>query len=285
VVVDAKRAQKALRAEVERVTQLLRSVPDPEAAALGQWTVAEVAMHLSQAWIAVPALARRDLSEIHAVLPELKGTAGASVIRDVWDLGGVTRMGVTADPERDLAVLAGRIADRASAYLAGLSGFSPHESRAWLVEGTEVTIVTLTCHLLNETIVHGWDMARGAGRLWPIRPAHAALAVDGFLVPVFKALGPRAMVDQEQAAGLHATYEVRVRGGGRHVFVFDDGELTIEDPSRRPIDCYIDADPVAFLMVAWGREGLGPATVRRELVVSGPKAWLGPKFRSLMRNP
>jgi hypothetical protein len=83
-------------------------------------------------------------------------------------------MGVSADPERNLSVLAGRITDRASAYLAGLSGSSPHESRAWLVEGTEVPLVTLTCHLLNETIVHGWDMARGAGRPWPIKAAHAA---------------------------------------------------------------------------------------------------------------
>jgi hypothetical protein len=69
------------------------------------------------------------------------------------------------------------------------------------------------------------------------------------------------------------------------VFIFEDGALTVEGPSPRPIDCYIDADPVAFLLVAWARQGLGAATVRRELVVSGPKAWLGPKFRSLMRNP
>lgn len=267
------------------MVRLLRSSPDPGAPALGRWTIAEVAVHLSQAWMAVPGLAARDLSEIHAVLPALETGPGPSMIRDLWDLGGVTRSGVEADPERDLTVLAQRIETSAGAYLATLDHTTPDETRAWMVEGAEVAMGTLTCHLLNETIVHGWDLAQGAGRPWPIKPAHAALVVDGFLIPVFQALGPRAMVDQEQAAGLHVTYEVRVRGCGRHVFIFDDGALSIEGPSRRPVDCYIDADPVAFLLVAWGRRGLGAATAARELVVSGPKAWLGPRFRSLMRNP
>jgi len=92
-----------LRDEVERVVRLLRSVTNPAAPALGEWSVAEVAMHLSQAWMAVPGLAREDLSAVHEVLPSLRGTAGASMVRDMWDLGEATQMGVRHDPERDPA--------------------------------------------------------------------------------------------------------------------------------------------------------------------------------------
>ncbi|MDQ4031651.1 MAG: hypothetical protein M3332_05035 [Actinomycetota bacterium] len=56
--------EDALRDEVRRVTTLLRSIRDPEAPAVGQWNLAEVAMHLSQAWVVVPGLARQDLSHL-----------------------------------------------------------------------------------------------------------------------------------------------------------------------------------------------------------------------------
>ena len=72
---DWGRGQKALRQEVGRVVGLLRSVRNPTAPALGDWNVAEVAMHLSQAWMAVPGLAGRDTSAIRQVLPELTGKA------------------------------------------------------------------------------------------------------------------------------------------------------------------------------------------------------------------
>ena len=285
VVVDARRAQAGLRAETERVVRLLLTVNNPGAPALGQWSVAEVAMHLSQVSIVVSGMAARDLSAVHEVLPELKGVAGESVINDLWELGQVTQMGVREDGERDLGVLADRIAGRAGDYLAARSRRPEQDLRAWIVKGTEVPVVTLTCHLLNEMIVHGWDIARAEGREWPVKPAHAVLVIDGLLIPIFQVLGPRAVVDQEQAAGLHATYEIRVKGGGRHVFRFDDGELLVEAPSSRPVDCYLEVDPAAFLMIAWGRQDQGPAIVSRQIVSSGPKAWLGPRFRALMRNP
>jgi hypothetical protein len=47
--VDWQQGQDALRDEVRRVTALLRSVGDPAVHAVGQWSLGEVAMHLSQA--------------------------------------------------------------------------------------------------------------------------------------------------------------------------------------------------------------------------------------------
>lgn len=276
-------AARYLEAEVKRVVAMMRTVRNPDAPALGEWSVADVAVHLSQAWIAVPGLAKDDLREFNALVPQTR-SSGRSLIPDVWSLGDVTKDGVRAEQVRDLPELATRIEQRARAYLDTL-GNGPSGTRPWLVAGTEVAPVTLTCHLLNETMVHGWDIATADGRNWDIPGPAAALVFDGFLVPVIQSLGPRDMVNQETAAGLQATFEMRIKGGGRHVFAFDDGALSLEAPSDRPIDCIIDADPAALLLVVWGRQDQAKAILDRKLVPSGPKAHLAPRLRSLMRNP
>ena len=279
---DWERGQKALRHEVGRTVRLLRSVRAPTAPALGDWSVAEVATHLSQAWIAVPGLAGRDVSPIREVFPDL---TGPSLIRDLWDLSEFTSLGVRNESERNCSVLADRIEQRASAYFAAVDQSAAADPRTWLVDGTEVALSTLTYHLLNETVVHGWDIAHGDGQRWEVRADSACLILEGFLVPILRALGPRDFVDQTVARGLRATYEIRVKGCRPYMFVFDDGALRVEDPSGQAVDCTIDADPVAMLMVTWGRMHQADAIVKRQLVASGPKDYLGPRFRGLMRNP
>jgi uncharacterized protein (TIGR03083 family) len=282
---DWEQTQDALRDEVRRVTALLRSVRDPQAPAVGDWSIAEVAMHLSQAWIVVPGLAGRNLSGIYEVMPGLAGVAGDSLIRDMWELNEVTSLGVRSDPERDLAVLADRIEARAQEYLSECAGQSAEELRPWLIEGTTVRLSTLTGHLLNETLMHGCDIARADGRKWPIKPSHAAMVLSRFIIPVIQAVDSRALVDEARAAGLRATYDLRIRGADRFHFIFDDGALRVEEPSACRVDCHISADPVAFLLVVWGRQSQWTAIAKGRLMAWGRKPWLGPRLRSMLRNP
>jgi hypothetical protein len=72
---DWEQGQNALRKEVQRVAGLLRSIRDPQPHAVGDWNLGEVAMHLSQAWVVVPRLARRDLSRTYEVVPSIAGVA------------------------------------------------------------------------------------------------------------------------------------------------------------------------------------------------------------------
>ncbi len=278
------RAQDALRDEVGRVTELLRSVRDPVAPCVGNWTLAETAMHLSQVWLVAPGLARQDLSGIYEVMPGLAGTAGDSLIRDIWELAGVTDLGVRSDPERDLAVLADRIEARAEAYFADCAGRSADERLPWLVEGSTVSLPTVTGHLLNETVVHGYDIARADRRRWRIEPSHAAIVLGEFVIPVIEALEPRALVS-EHAADVRAVYDLRIRGGGRFRLRFDRGALHVERAPSSRADCAISADPVAFLMVTWGRRSQWSAIAGGRLMAWGRKPWLGPRFRALLRNP
>ncbi len=282
--VDWVEAQEALRDMAGRLTAMLRTIADPGEIALGEWTLTEVAMHLSQAWVVVPGLARDDLSRAHEVLPGTAGTAGDSLIRDIWELGATTKLGVRTDPERDLGVLADRIDERAAEFFAESTSRSADERHAWLVEGTTAPQVMLTCHLLNETVMHGYDIALTGGAPWKIEPAYAAMVVAGFIIPVMQALDPHALVDQQRAAGLRATYEFRLRGGARFTFVFDDGQMHIEAPSARRIDCHLSVDPAAMLLVAWARKSQWPAIAKGQLVAWGRKPWLGLRFRSLIRD-
>jgi mycothiol maleylpyruvate isomerase-like protein len=279
-------SQKALRDEVRRVTTLMRSISEPEAPAVGQWNLAETAMHLSQAWMLVLGLARRDLSRIHAVVPGMAGVAGSSWIRDIWDHADSTTLAVRSDPERDLAVLADRIEKSAQEYLGECAGHSPDESRPWMTEGSTVPLSALTGHLLNEMVMHGYDIAHAAGCRWRIEPAHAAMVVRQFFVPLIETFEPGTFVHAEQAAGLQATYEIRLRGeDDRLNYIFNDGALTVEEPSARRVDCHILADPAAFIMVFWQRRSQWNAIAKGQLIAWGRKPWLGLKFRSLIRNP
>ncbi|MGH3810904.1 MAG: maleylpyruvate isomerase N-terminal domain-containing protein [Pseudonocardiaceae bacterium] len=283
--VDWQQSQDALRDEVARVTTLLRSIQDPGAPAVGQWNLGELAMHLSQVWLVAPGLARRDLSRIYEVVPSIAGVAGDSLIRDMWDLADTTKLGVKSDPERDPAVLADRIEERAEEYFGECAGHSPDELCPWFVEGTTVPLWALTGHLLNETVMHGYDIAHAAGRKWRIEPAHAAMVVRQFFVPVLHAVDPRVFVNREKAAGLQATYDVHLRGSDQLHFIFDDGSLRVEDPSSRRVDCHISADPAAFVMVFWARQSQWNAIAKGQLLAWGRKPWLGPRFRTLLRNP
>jgi hypothetical protein len=157
-------------------------------------------------------------------------------------------------------------------------------TRAWLVEGVTVPMTTLTCHLLNEILVHGNDIATAEGLPWPLERADTNLVVNGFLFPVLGGLG-RQMVDQDVAGKMHSCLDIRVRGGGRVYFVFEDGVLSVEEPSARKVDCHMSVDPTAFLLVAWRRKSKWNAIARGQLMAWGLKPWHGLKLREMLRNP
>jgi len=157
-------------------------------------------------------------------------------------------------------------------------------SHAWLVQGTEMPLSALTCQLLSELTVHGLDLARAAGVPWPIDNGHAALILQGFVLPALHTLG-RDMVVQEKAGKARARFEVRLRGDGRSWLCFSDGSLAVEGSPQGPVDCHLSVDPATFLLVAWGRTSQWPAIARGQLLAWGRKPWLGMQMRSWLRNP
>jgi hypothetical protein len=270
VAEDLSTARTALEEIVPRLATLVRSIRDPDRRALGEWTVGDLVLHLAQVWEVVPGLATRRLH---------------SFLADIWELGTVTTARVRAEAERDVGALADRIEAAAGEFLAATAGGGGDRMRPWLVEGVGLPLSCFACHLLNECLVHGYDIARADGAQWHVDPFHARLVILGFLLPVLRALPADALVDQRRAAGLRACYDVRLRGGGQAYFVFHDGALSLEEPSSRRVDCHVFADPVDLLLVGWGRKGQWASIARGRLLAWGRRPWLGVRLKDLIRNP
>ena len=269
-IADPTHPWDALGRVVPRLTALIRTIPDPSVPALGVWNAGEVAVHVSHAW---------------RVLTSLASGEASSPIHEVAELAGMTTTLVREEADRDLAHVADRIDAAAADFLAMAPAVPASELRPWIIEGITVPVHVLGCHLLNECLIHGYDIAAAGGRPWPIARADAATAITGFLFPTVARLGPREMVVQESARGLRARYDIRLRGGGGVVLAFDDGALTVEPQSSRRVDCHLLADPSALFLVMWGRVSQWPAVRRGHLLAWGRRPWLSWRLRALLRNP
>jgi hypothetical protein len=255
---------------VPRLTRLIRSIDRPDAHAVGTWTAADVALHLGHVWQVLPALVKGEME------PPL---------RTVGDLAPLTQTMVQAESGRDLAEVSAGIESAARAFFESLDGRGAGQKSPWLIAGVETTAETFACHVLNETLIHGFDIARSQRLDWPIDRDHAALALMHFVFPMAAMVDPREIVVQERAAGLHACWEIRVRRAGRVFLTLDDGDMRITDSPKRPVDCHLSADPAALFLVMWGRKSQWPSVLTGRLTAWGRRPWLGPRLRSLLRNP
>ncbi|MDP8925306.1 MAG: maleylpyruvate isomerase family mycothiol-dependent enzyme [Chloroflexota bacterium] len=253
----------ALRVMAERAADLLRSapaatVPIPRSG----WTVADAAAHL--------VLGARLYADL---------AAGAdSPFTDLRDLAGTNARLLGQFPERRAAPLADALLAAERDFLAALTGRSGTEPVRWH-QGIPLTLSALAHLQLGELLIHGWDIARGVGRPWPIEPAHARLVLSSLptVLPWF--------VDERAARGVRARYDIRIRRGPRFVCHVADGRLTIEPSGAGPVDCIISADPVAFLLVGYGRVSQWGPILRGQMLAWGRKPWLAFAFKRLLRNP
>ena len=268
--VDWAEARRAVAEAGPRLTTTLRSVTTPDAPALGEWDVTQLAAHISHVCDAVVAMTR----------------GGGNLISDIGQLPTLQRMMVEGEGRRPLREIADRIDATVTGFLSAMEAAAARgdSSHSWLIQGTEMPLSTMTCHILNELTVHGHDLARAVGVPWKIDRNHASLIVKGFVLPALHTLG-RAMVVQEKAAAVRARFEVRLRGDGRAWLRFSDGDFSVEGSPQGPVDCHLSVDPAAFLLVSWGRLDQWSAIPRGQLLAWGRKPWLGLRLRSWLRNP
>ena len=266
--VDWTAARRAVADTAARFTAMLRSARNPDAPAVGEWDVTRTAIHVSLVVDAVAAMTR----------------GGGNLLTDIWDLSTLSRVMIEGEGRRSLSEMADRIDASVAGFLAAMEAAGEDSSHSWILEGTEMPLSTLTCHVLNELTVHGRDIARAEGEPWPIDHADASLIVQGFVFPALHTMG-RAIVDQAKAGEVRARFEVRLRGDGRAWLSFDRGDFSVEGSPQGPVDCHLSVDPTAFLLVSWGRITQWPAIARGQLLAWGRKPWLGLQLRSWLRNP
>jgi uncharacterized protein (TIGR03083 family) len=260
-------ATAALPAAAERTAQLMREITDPNASVPGlRWTAAELAAHVVA-----------DLRTYTGVVAG-QGPAVAPGTAPAAELGTAENQRQLAGyPERSPDRLAAELTRAMPAFVAAAEAASPGAQLGSPV-GVAMTPATIAAIVLGEQLIHGLDLARAAGRPWPIEAADARLVIPGLidLLPSY--------INRGKARGLRARYELRFGGDLRYQLTVDDGAATT-GPATGQADCVITADPVAFLLVGYGRTGPWGPMLRGQLRAGGRKPWLGFRFNGLTASP
>jgi uncharacterized protein (TIGR03083 family) len=180
-------------------------------------------------------------------------------------------------PERSLDRLAAELTRAMAAFVAATEA-APPGARLGSPIGVVMTPATIAAIVLGEQLIHGLDLARAAGRPWPIDADDARLVFPGVveLLPAY--------LNRDQARGLRVRYELRAGGDLRYQLAIDDGTATV-GPATGSADCVITADPVAFLLVGYGRISQWGPMLRGQLRAGGRKPWLGFRFNRLTVSP
>jgi hypothetical protein len=180
-------------------------------------------------------------------------------------------------PERNLSRLADLLEAGTDAYLNVARAADPTVEIS-TPNGLVIGPATMAALLLGEQLIHGLDIARTAKIAWPIAKADALLVLPGAL-----AVMPQYL-RRSRAAGVHISFELRMRGGPSYRIAVDDGTAAISAAGDKA-DCVIIADPVSFLLLGYGRISQTSQVLRGKLRPGGRKPWLAMRFGTLHDTP
>ena len=271
---DAGDARAALQAAARRCARLVASIEDMASPVhRSSWTVGEAAAHLVVALRGFTDAATGEAGRWREQIPD--------VGRYPERLGGLNAATIAAEPTRDPKAAGHAITEAADAYLSATAALPPDHAvpTPWYGPDATLAVSTATCLLLGEQVVHGYDIAKAVKQKWPIDAADAVLVFEAI-----KSMFPIA-ADPDAIAGLSATYEIRVGRQSRFAVRIDDGRVEVGAVEGRRIDCHIVAEPVALLLIGYGRLNQWRAIAGGKVFTWGRKPWLGVRFVGLFFNP
>lgn len=245
-----------------RVAALMRSIETPTAPVPGlAWSAGETAAHLvgslrkSSAYLT----GRRDpKAELASAGPSASPAERTAIINAQM---------LNEIEERNPEVLADLLEESSVGFLAATAQAPADRPFLDPSIGVEVPPATSLVVALGELLVHGFDIAMAGRKRWAIPPEEAVLVIDGIVQ-----LAPQYF-DRKRASGVRASYELRIRGGRRHILKIAGGSLTVEQADGR-VDCWISADPVALLLVIYGRLSIWKPALQGKILAGGRRPWL-----------
>jgi len=252
--VEWRQLQGELATSSAQVADLLRDFPSGSSSVPGlKWTVGELGAHL----VSVPRRYRR-MMETPEPFPESLSVVNDDEIRSVG----------STDPQQ----LAGQLVSDVAELIRVLDDDG---DRAVPFFGMHHTVQGIGGVMLGELLLHGLDLARPLRRPWPIRRDQAIAIVRGLLPSVSYSVDPKVAV---KATG---TYHLRIRGGDDWTIEVRDGGAQIERGRPGRADLHVSAEPVAFLLVGYGRMSRWRALISARMLAWGRKPWLALPFSKL----
>ncbi|MFF4896287.1 maleylpyruvate isomerase family mycothiol-dependent enzyme [Streptomyces sp. NPDC001068] len=255
---------QAIRRTGDDIAAVLDGVPDTTGAVPGsRWTVGEAAAHL--------ALANELMADLAL------GTRRPYGDGTPQSLAAANEQSLAVFGERRAEPLAAMITEQAARCVDALAATADGPAPVTPLGPMDRSV--LASYLLTHMLGHGYDLARALRRPHMVDARRATLCVP-FMLSVMP-----AVADASAVAGLTARYTIRLRGGGAFGVDVADGAVRVApEPLDRP-DCTILIEPVAFLLIALGRRNPWAAMARGQILATGRKPWLAPRFPALFVAP
>ncbi|QQQ78400.1 maleylpyruvate isomerase family mycothiol-dependent enzyme [Saccharothrix sp. 6-C] len=255
----------------------LVAASDPDALATPDWTVADTAAHV----VAIASIYTTLLVPGGAELtdPALAARIPTVTVDTVADLNDLALRRFT---ERDPAALAAMLRSMVATILDRTAGTDPERTVPWL-GASKVPVAGVLAHLVNELLIHGWDIARGVGTPWSVPPGEAALFFELFLVGMMRndvgsVLDGQPPGDRRIAVAFRSPHTTPV------TIVLHRGRVTVGEPGE-PVDVRLSFDPAVLNLVLFGRVSRARAVLTGKLRITGRRPWLLPAFLRTVRLP
>jgi hypothetical protein len=195
-----------------------------------------------------------------------------TTLRDIADLNDATLHHFT---ERDPDRLAEQLLASVCRVLRVSSGLDPLHPVCWL-GGIQLPLHAALAHLLNELLLHGYDIARAAGQHWEIAHQDAAAVFDQFIVALFSA-GAGAAIRSDSGPADRVAVRFQSSYTTPTVLVADRGRFRIE-PADHPVDAHVRFLPAPFMLMLFGRVSKLRNALTGNVLVWGRRPWLLPSF-------
>ena len=244
---DPAEVAAALTRAVPWLDANLRHVSDPSARVKGQtWNVGDVAAHLAFALDTYRNAAAGGAS-FPVPFPQ----------RQKWIDAGLARIS-----ERRPAILVGRIRDDIEALSAVVGSSRPGQVVNWY-SGTPATPAFLGAVVVEEMLVHGWDIAtasHGDTTLDPSGSRFGVLVAAAMSTLMLTPKGKTVTADVEFRIRGYESIGTRLANGHAHITT---------QPMRRP-DLWFEGEPGPFVLWMLSRT----AVLNRSIRIGGRRPWL-----------
>jgi uncharacterized protein (TIGR03083 family) len=261
IPVDKAESLASLKRSQRRFGELLRSIADPGATAIGRWTSADTAAHVAETFA------------LEVGVLEGEGTP----VQTIDAIADFNEEGLKRYRERNPKSIADRLDSVTTELVTALERWSWDEMVEWH-GGIKVPVWMVPSILIGECLVHGFDIAKADGKSWSIPRDEAVVALAGAseLVPYY--------VDEQATSDLDACFEIRLRGGPTMYLIFDRGRGRVEADTDRRIDVRMTVDPATYLLVGYKRISQWGPALKGQMLVWGRKPWLSLRLATAFKS-
>ncbi|MGW2154975.1 maleylpyruvate isomerase N-terminal domain-containing protein [Nonomuraea sp. NPDC001699] len=266
----------SLKTTADRFAKLI-SIVDPQAMATREWTVAETAAHVTAIASLYTSVVRGDVA---SPFPEL---AEAILQANVDTVSALNEQAFGHFAERDPLVLAERLRADVREILSAGAEVDPATPVPWLGDA-RVPVAGVLAHLLNELLLHGWDVARATRTPWSVPARDAGLFFDLFLIGMIRNDYGRLMDTGSPAPPRRITVGFHSAHTAPAALVLDRGRVSVAEAGAR-VDAHVGFDPAALNLLLFGRMSRTRAALTGKVAVWGRRPWLLPAFLRFVRLP